>query len=111
MSVHGFLLLLHELHIAFVAVRNAVFLSHYLVKVFLKHGDIILEIVLLLTHFLLVFLNLVIETLGGAFLLLVSTAFEAVSLRVVEVLELVDVVLSFRGDFLDFIFEVVVLLL
>jgi len=103
--------LLHELYIAFVAVRNAVLLTHYLVKVFLEHGDIVLEIVLLFTHLLLVLLYLVIETLCGAFFLLISTAFEAVSLRVVEVLELVDVMLSFRGYFLDFILEIIVLLL
>lgn len=60
MSVVGIQLLLLQLEVPFVTDLIALFLTHNLVKVFLEHGDIVLKVVLLLTHLLLVLFKLVV---------------------------------------------------
>lgn len=60
MVVGGVKLLLLESQVAFVTDLIVVFFTDTLVKVFLKHVDIVFEVVSLLTHLLLVLLDLVV---------------------------------------------------
>ena len=60
MVVGGVKLLLLESQVAFVTDLIVVFFTDTLVKVFLQHVDIVFEVVSLLTHLLLVLLDLVV---------------------------------------------------
>jgi hypothetical protein len=60
MIVGGVKLLLLESQVAFVTDLIVIFFTDTLVKVFLQHVDIVFEVVSLLTHLLLVLLDLVV---------------------------------------------------
>jgi hypothetical protein len=60
MVVGGVKLLLLESQVAFVTDLIVVFFTDTLVKVFLQHVNIVFEVVSLLTHLLLVLLDLVV---------------------------------------------------
>lgn len=60
MVVGGVKLLLLESQVAFVTDLIVIFFTDTLVKVFLQHVDIVFEVVSLLTHLLLVLLDLVV---------------------------------------------------